>query len=144
MLTRRTGEAATEVNQRVRIKLTAHRLGLLAALFGLTGVLAGAFAAHGLAKIVSPERLAIFETAVRYQLFHALALLAIVLLTERWHGPLTLAAGWAFVMGSVLFSGSLYLLVLTDAAWLGVVTPFGGIGLLVGWAMLGLAALKRQ
>jgi uncharacterized membrane protein YgdD (TMEM256/DUF423 family) len=96
-------------------------------------VAAGAFGAHGLRGSLAPDRLEIFETAVRYQLVHALALLAVEVLGAP-------RAGWAFLAGTLVFSGSLYLLVLTGQRWFGAVTPIGGVLLLVGWALLALAA----
>ena len=85
---------------------------------------------------MTPERLAVFETAARYHLVHALAIVAAHLLRAPF-------AGWAFVAGAVVFSGSLYLLVLLDRAWLGAVTPIGGVLLLVGWFALAIAAARR-
>lgn len=115
---------------------------LLAALFGFTGVGLGAFAAHGLKNRLSAEYLAIFQTGVTYQLVHALALLAVALLTVHVPGRLTTWAGALFCLGIVLFSGSLYLLTLTGVGKLGIVTPFGGLAFLAGWFCLGLAAWR--
>lgn len=115
---------------------------LLAALFGFTGVGLGAFAAHGLKNRLSAEYLAIFQTGVTYQLVHALALLAVALLTVHVPGRLTTWAGALFCLGIVLFSGSLYLLTLTGVSKLGIVTPFGGLAFLAGWFCLGLAAWR--
>ena len=115
---------------------------LLAALFGFTGVGLGAFAAHGLKNRLSAEYLAIFQTGVTYQLVHALALLAVALLTIQVPGRLTTCAGALFCLGIVLFSGSLYLLTLTGVGKLGIVTPFGGLAFLAGWFCLGLAAWR--
>ena len=108
------------------------------------GVALGAFGAHGLKGRVGPDQLAIFETGIRYHLVHSLALIAVAWATERWPGTWTALAGWAFVLGIVIFSGSLYLLVLTGARWLGAVTPIGGLSFLLGWAALALAALRGQ
>src|SRR5690625_7003199 len=94
---------------------------LLGAVFAAIAVAAGAFGAHALAERVTPERLQTFETAVRYQMYHALALLACGLLGEAWRRSLDVAA-WLFTAGILIFSGSLYLLVLTDTAWLGAIT----------------------
>lgn len=115
---------------------------LIAAVFGLLAVAAGAFAVHGLEKSVALERLEVFKTAVQYQMYHALALLAAACLSKRWGGRLIAVAGWLFVAGTVVFSGSLYLLVLTDTPLLGVITPIGGIGFLAGWTVLALAAIN--
>jgi uncharacterized membrane protein YgdD (TMEM256/DUF423 family) len=115
---------------------------LLAALFGFTGVGLGAFAAHGLKNRLSAEYLAIFQTGVTYQLVHALALLAVALLTVHVPGRLTTWAGALFCLGIVLFSGSLYVLTLTGISKLGIITPFGGLAFLAGWFCLGLAAWR--
>jgi len=113
-------------------------LGVLGGTFGFLAVAAGAFGAHGLRERLAPDLLAVFETAARYQMYHALALLAVAALLERRSsgaGPLR-AAGWCFVAGVVLFSGSLYTLALTGTAWWGAVTPLGGLLLLAGWLTL--------
>ena len=100
-------------------------------------VAAGAFGAHGLEGRVTPRRLAVFETAVRYQMYHALALLFVGLLATPSGVAWQLSwAGGLFVAGIALFSGSLYLLVLTDTGWLGAVTPLGGVAFLAGWGLL--------
>jgi uncharacterized membrane protein YgdD (TMEM256/DUF423 family) len=87
--------------------------------------------------------LAVFETGVRYQTYHALALLAVGLAGGRWPGTAVVAAGWLFLAGTVLFAGSLYLLALTGTRWLGAVTPLGGVAFLAGWAALAWAAWAR-
>jgi uncharacterized membrane protein YgdD (TMEM256/DUF423 family) len=115
---------------------------LLGALSGAAGVALGAFGAHALRSHMTLERQAVFETGVRYQLIHALALLFVGIgagniLNGVWLG----AAGWLFVVGTILFSGSLYLLVLSDRRWLGAITPFGGIALILGWLCLAASAL---
>jgi uncharacterized membrane protein YgdD (TMEM256/DUF423 family) len=115
----------------------------LGALAGGLAVALGAFGAHGLRTRLAADALAIFETAVRYQMYHALALFAVVFALTRWPGSvLPAVAGWLFVAGTVLFSGSLYLLALTDTRWLGAVTPFGGLALIAGWGCLLVAALR--
>jgi uncharacterized membrane protein YgdD (TMEM256/DUF423 family) len=96
----------------------------------------GAFGAHALKARLSPEMLAVYETGVRYQLTHALALLAVAWAVTRWPGPAVTASGWLFVAGTLLFSGSLYALALTGVRGLGAVTPIGGIAWLVGWGCL--------
>lgn len=105
-------------------------------LFGLTGVAAGAFGAHALRAMLSPAMLAVYETAVRYQMYHALALLGIALAMRAGGSRALRLAGGAFVVGVVVFSGSLYLLTLTGARWWGAVTPVGGVALLIGWSAL--------
>ncbi|MFC2972138.1 DUF423 domain-containing protein [Azotobacter bryophylli] len=114
---------------------------LLAAFFGFTGVALGAFAAHGLRARLSSEYLAVFQTGVNYQLIHALALLAVALLAQHLPGRLAMFAGSLFTLGILLFSGSLYLLTLSDLK-LGIVTPIGGLAFLGGWLCLGLAAWR--
>ncbi|GAA4407677.1 DUF423 domain-containing protein [Quisquiliibacterium transsilvanicum] len=114
--------------------------GALSALFG---VAAGAFGAHGLRAIVAPDLLVVFETGARYQMYHAFALLAVAGAATRWPGPRVRAAGWLFVAGTLLFSGSLYLLALTGARGLGAVTPFGGLAFIAGWACLASAPWGR-
>lgn len=110
------------------------------ALLGLVGVGLGAFGAHGLRGRLSPEMLAAFETGVRYQMYHALALLALVALMSRHEGRAILVAGWSWTAGILVFSGSLYALALTGTTILGAITPIGGVALLVGWLALLVAA----
>ena len=111
------------------------------AVMGAVGVAIGAFGAHGLRGRLSAEMLAVFETGVRYQMYHALALMALAALSDRLNGRLIEAAGWLFVAGIVLFSGSLYLLAVTGVTVLGAITPIGGVAFLAGWACLVLATL---
>jgi uncharacterized membrane protein YgdD (TMEM256/DUF423 family) len=118
-------------------------LGLLGSLFGLLAVALGAFGAHGLRGRLSPQELATFETGVRYQMYHALALLLVAFFIARGGPGSSQAAGWAFVLGILLFPGSLYLMVLTGARWLGPITPVGGVAFLVGWLLLGLSFLRK-
>jgi uncharacterized membrane protein YgdD (TMEM256/DUF423 family) len=101
----------------------------------------GAFGAHGLRTRLSPDMLAVFETGVRYHMYHAIAIVATGLAMGRLSGWLVLAAGWSFAAGIVLFSGSLYLLAITGVTTLGAITPLGGLAFLVGWACLAFAAL---
>ena len=114
----------------------------IGALSALMSVAAGAFGAHALRARLSPEYLAVFETAARYQMYHALGLLAVAWAVARWPGPLAQWAGWLFLAGTVLFSGSLYALALTGARWLGAITPLGGIAFLAGWLCLFLSARR--
>ncbi|MBD9413817.1 DUF423 domain-containing protein [Pseudomonas sp. PDM16] len=115
---------------------------LLAAVAGFTGVALGAFAAHGLKGQLSAEYLAVFQTGVHYQLVHALALFGVALLAERLPRRLVTAAGSLFVVGILLFSGSLYALTLSSLGKLGMITPLGGVCFLAGWLCLGLAASR--
>jgi uncharacterized membrane protein YgdD (TMEM256/DUF423 family) len=108
------------------------------ALSALVSVAAGAFGAHALKWRLTPELLAVFETAARYQMYHALALFVVAWAVTRWPGALPVWAGWLFVAGTVLFSGSLYILALTGIRWWGAVTPLGGVAFLAGWICLAL------
>ncbi|BBP62112.1 DUF423 domain-containing protein [Pseudomonas sp. St316] len=117
---------------------------MLAAFFGFTGVALGAFAAHALKNRLSADYLAIFHTGVTYQLVHTLALLGVALLATHIPGRIVTWAGISFVVGILLFSGSLYLLTLTGVSKLGIITPFGGVAFLIGWLCLGLAAWRLQ
>lgn len=105
-------------------------------IFGLLAVAFGAFGAHALRARLEPRDLEIFEVAVRYQMYHALALLLLALILSRSTSGAAVWSGWAFVIGVVIFSGSLYLLVLTGVRGLGAITPIGGLALLAGWALL--------
>lgn len=116
---------------------------LAAAFFGFTAVLLGAFGAHGLKKSVSAEMLAIFETGVRYQLVHALALLALASLSQVLPSKTMTLASLFWGMGILIFSGSLYILVLSGVRKWGMVTPIGGLSFLTGWVILFAGALKR-
>jgi uncharacterized membrane protein YgdD (TMEM256/DUF423 family) len=109
----------------------------------LLAVAAGAFGAHGLRARLSHDLLAVFETGARYQMYHALALLGIGWAVTRWPGPWPVRAGWLFLLGTLLFSGSLYALALTGVRWLGAITPFGGVAFLAGWTCLFLGLLRR-
>ena len=113
---------------------------LIGALAGFLGVAFGAFGAHALRARLSPEMLAVFETGVRYQMYHALALLLVAATIPRFGGWLIVAAGWLMTVGIVLFSGSLYALALTGVTTLGAITPIGGLAFLAGWACLAIAA----
>ena len=114
---------------------------VLGSLSAFLGVGLGAFGAHGLKTKVTPEMLAVWQTGVLYHLVHALGLLLIGVLCHLMPETATVRnAGWAILLGTVLFSGSLYLLVLTGVKPLGMITPFGGIAFLVGWLLLGVAA----
>jgi uncharacterized membrane protein YgdD (TMEM256/DUF423 family) len=115
---------------------------ILGALSGLVAVALGAFGAHTLRDRLSTDLLSIFETGVRYQMYHALALLLTAWAITRWAGPFSVAAGWLFVAGTVIFSGSLYALSLSGVRWLGAITPLGGVAFIVGWLCLALAAWR--
>ena len=115
---------------------------LIGAVAALVGVGFGAFGAHGLKGRLSPEMLAVFETAVRYQMYHAFAILLVALGNARLDGPWLRAAGWLFTAGILLFSGSLYVLALTGMTMAGAITPLGGLAFLAGWACVVVAAIK--
>jgi uncharacterized membrane protein YgdD (TMEM256/DUF423 family) len=114
---------------------------LIGAVMGFLGVAIGAFGAHGLRSRLAPEMLAVFETGVRYQMYHVVALLLVAAaIGHVGQARLLTIAGWSFVAGIVIFSGSLYALALTGTGILGAVTPIGGLGFLVGWACLAFFA----
>jgi uncharacterized membrane protein YgdD (TMEM256/DUF423 family) len=115
----------------------------LGGISAMISVAAGAFGAHALRDRLSPGSLAIFETAARYQMYHALGLLGVAWAVGRWPSTWPLWAGWLFVVGTLLFSGSLYLLALTGTRWLGAITPLGGVAFLAGWLCLALSARLR-
>ena len=115
---------------------------LAGALSAFVAVAAGAFGAHALRSRLAPDLLAVFETGARYQMYHALALLAVAWAATRWPGAPIRTAGWLFIGGTLLFSGSLYLLALTGVRWLGAVTPLGGLLFLAGWAALAVGFAK--
>ena len=113
-----------------------------AAIFGGLSVAGGAFASHALKDKLTDRALAIFETGARYQMYHALALLLVALLLSRAQESQTFfaVAGWAFIAGTIIFSGSLYTLSLTNLKLLGAITPLGGVAYIVGWGCLAVAA----
>ncbi len=114
----------------------------LGATSALMAVAAGAFGAHGLRARLPPELLIAFDTGVRYQMYHALALLFVAWATTRWPVPSIRAAGWLFVAGTIVFSGSLYLFAWTGARFLGAVTPVGGLAFLGGWLALAVGVWR--
>lgn len=120
----------------------ARHLAITGSVLAGLAVALGAFGAHALRTTLSPEDLAIFETGVRYQMYHAIGTLFAAWRTSHAPDSSARLAGWLFVGGSVVFSGSLYLLVLTDVRWLGAITPIGGGAFLAGW--LALAAAFRR
>lgn len=115
---------------------------ILGCVMALIAVGAGAFGAHALRARLSPDMLAVWETAARYQMYHALALLAVAMAAPRRATGGWSAAGWLFTAGILLFSGSLYVLALSGIRWLGAITPLGGVCFLAGWAMLAVAGLR--
>jgi uncharacterized membrane protein YgdD (TMEM256/DUF423 family) len=119
---------------------------LLGALSAATAVAAGAFGAHALRTRLEPRMLEIFETAARYQMYHALALFAVAWVASKATNAATLVqvSGWSFVAGTVLFSGSLYALALTGLRGLGAITPLGGVAFIAGWLALAAATLRLE
>ena len=115
----------------------------LGAINGFLAVAFGAFAAHALKNLLSAGLLEVFQTGVEYQAMHALSLLAAGLLGRDGRSRALKLAGWAFATGILLFSGSLYILALTDIRWMGAVTPFGGTAFLLGWGALAWHAARR-
>lgn len=116
----------------------------LGAINGFLAVVFGAFAAHALKNLLSPGLLDVFHTGVEYQALHGLALLAVGLLGRDGYSRALNLSGWAFAIGILVFSGSLYLLALTDARWLGAATPFGGTAFLIGWGALAWHAARNR
>ncbi len=114
----------------------------LGAINALISVAAGAFGAHGLRSRLSPELLAVFETGARYQMYHALGLLALGLWARGGTSGLGVAAGWTMLGGIVVFSGSLYVLALSGIRGFGAITPIGGLALLVAWALFAAVAIR--
>lgn len=117
---------------------------VVGAVSAFIGVAAGAFGAHGLKSRLDAEMLSAFEVGVRYQMYHAFALFVAGWALTKWPGALAVAGGWLFVAGTVLFSGSLYLLSLTGLRWLGAITPLGGLAFLAGWLCLACLFWKAQ
>jgi uncharacterized membrane protein YgdD (TMEM256/DUF423 family) len=118
---------------------------VLGSLNALIGVALGAFGAHGLKTRVAPEMLSVWQTGVQYHLIHALALLLIGILCQMMpDASLVRYAGWSLQLGILLFSGSLYVLVLSGVKSLGMITPLGGVAFLVGWLLLALAAWRHS
>ena len=110
----------------------------------VVAVALGAFGAHGLRARLGPDLLATFEIGVRYQMYHALALLAVGLALSRWPSSAGVLAGWLFVAGTLVFSGSLYVLALSNLRWLGAITPIGGAAFIVGWIVLAWSVWPRS
>jgi uncharacterized membrane protein YgdD (TMEM256/DUF423 family) len=115
---------------------TSRRFFVLGALFAGTAVAAGAFGAHLLKPILDAPMLAAFETAARYQMYHALGLCLVPWASDRYPSLYGTAVGWLFTIGILLFSGSLYSLSLSGIRWLGALTPLGGAAFMTGWALL--------
>jgi len=114
----------------------------LGALFAALGVALGAFGAHALRASLSAADLATFETGVRYQMYHAFGLFVVAWATTQWNAATVQWAGWAFVAGTLVFTGSLYVLVLSGARWMWAITPIGGVAFISGWVLLAWSAIR--
>lgn len=117
---------------------------VIASILGFLGVAAGAFGSHLLSGRISQERFDIFETAVRYQMYHVFALVVSAWALEKYEQRHFVKAGWLFFLGVALFSGSLYILVLVEIQWLGLITPVGGFAFLAGWVFLATGFWKLK
>jgi len=118
---------------------------MIASLLGALAVALGAFGAHALSSRLTERLLANYETGVRYHFYHTLALIAVALILSRWpESNLATTAGWLFIIGIAIFSGSLYILALTGITKLGAITPIGGVALIAGWVCLFLAAWRMR
>lgn len=117
---------------------------VVGSLFALMGVAAGAFGAHVLEGRLTPESLTVFETGVRYQMYHAFGLFAVAWAAGRWPGRTAALAGWLFIAGILIFSGSLYGLAFGAPRILGAVAPVGGLAFLSGWAVLAAGAVAER
>jgi uncharacterized membrane protein YgdD (TMEM256/DUF423 family) len=128
----------------LHVSMFSRRVLFTGAALALLAVGSGAFAAHGLKTMLDAQQLALFETAARYQMYHALALLVVGILAcvQQFSRPLLKLAAFAFILGIFLFCGSLYLLALSGITWLGAITPLGGTAFLAGWLAMMIAALK--
>jgi uncharacterized membrane protein YgdD (TMEM256/DUF423 family) len=115
---------------------------LIGSIMGFLSVAGGAFGAHALKARVSTEMIEVFTTGTRYLMLHAVALLAVGVLADRMAGTSLSVAGWTFTVGTLIFTGSLWVLAGTGTRWLGAITPIGGLTLLVGWAALAMAVAK--
>lgn len=125
-----------DISQESTFSMTTKFLLRLIGISGALAVILASFAAHGLEHIMSPNRIEIFSIGVRYQLYHTLAMLAVLPIADGIYKIKVLRACRFWILGILIFSGSLYLLAVTDAKWLGMITPFGGLALIIGWILL--------
>ena len=116
---------------------------LAGAVLGALAVAAGAFGAHALEARLTPERLEQWELAARYQMYHALALLAVGLTAQRAVSPIS-GAGWFMLIGTLIFCGTVYALALGSPRWFGAITPLGGTALIIGWVLLAIAVFRSE
>jgi uncharacterized membrane protein YgdD (TMEM256/DUF423 family) len=112
------------------------------AILAALAVAAGAFGAHLLASRLPPDRLATWETAARYHMYHSLALIAAGLIADRWPSPVLTAAAWLFLAGILIFAGTVYALALGGPRWLGAITPLGGFAFIAGWVLVAIAVAR--
>jgi uncharacterized membrane protein YgdD (TMEM256/DUF423 family) len=112
------------------------------ALLAGLAVAAGAFGAHALSARLTPDRLATWETAARYHMIHALALVVLGAVAARWTDPLLAVAGWLFIAGIAIFGGTVYALALGAPRWLGAITPLGGLAFIIGWVVLAVGVAR--
>ena len=124
--------------------MSPNRICGIAALFGATAVLLGAFAAHGLSQKLEPRMLEVFHTGVSYQFYHTLALFGVGILAQRQSDRRLGIAAFCFILGMLLFSGSLYALALTGIRPLGIITPFGGVAMVIGWLVLAVTQFRGK
>lgn len=117
---------------------------IIGALSAGLSVMLGAFGAHALRERLTPQLLETFETGVRYEIYHAFAILVVAFALTRWPSNFINYAGWLFIIGTILFSGSLYLLALTGTRWLGAITPLGGVAFIAGWILLAVGVWQSQ
>ena len=125
------------------MKKTAMLFMMIGSVCACLSVAAGAFGAHALKSMLDPARLAVFETAAKYQMYHALALVVVGWQMHQMSDGRLLRAGWLFCLGILLFSGSLYIVAMLGVRWAGAITPVGGLAFLSGWGLLALAAWRR-
>ena len=126
------------------MNITAKLFLSLGAISGALGVIIGAFGAHGLKSKLSAEMLTVYQTGVQYQFYHTFALLAVGLLAMKFQSGLLTSSGWSFLVGMILFSGSLYALSISGIKTLGAITPIGGLFFIVGWVLLTVSILKAS
>ena len=124
------------------VSARSFRFVCLGGLFAATSVAAGAFGAHALKSILDPSMLAVYETAARYQMYHALGLFVVAWLVRETEDSLAVKAGWLFCIGTLLFSGSLYMVALGGIKWMGALTPVGGVSFMGGWTCLAVTAWR--
>ena|SRR5688572_17185877 len=117
---------------------------IIGAILAALAVATGAFGAHALAARLTPERLQTWETAARYHMYHALALVLLGIAASRWPSPLLNAAGWLFVFGVLVFGGTVYTLALGGPRWLGAITPIGGLSLIVAWVLFAVGVARSS